>query len=159
MNKIRNEFSTAVQVHVHSAFAFHCMRKLHYQSYGYFSTLTIVAVDTNAANCALFEKLMVPQLVKKFPPSYETRIFITAFIKAHHFSHMNPVYSQPISSRPILILSYHLRQGLPSGHFPSCFLTENLNEFLISPTRATGPIHLFLLDLITCITFGVEYKS
>jgi hypothetical protein len=30
------------------------------------------------------EKLTTPQHVKKFPTFYETRKFITAFIRAHH---------------------------------------------------------------------------
>jgi len=109
--------------------------------------------------CFLRSTQLVLQLVKKLPSFYETRMFITAFIKARYFFHINPVYYQPNSLRSILILSYHLRRGLPSGHFPSCFLAETLYKFLLSPTRATGPIHLFILDLITWITFGVEYKS
>jgi hypothetical protein len=146
MKKIRKVSSTpSVQGHGHS--------------YGYLSKLTIVAVHTNATNCALLKKLMVPQLAKKFPSFYETRMFITALIKSHHFSHINPVHSQTISLRWILILLYNLRRGLPSGYFPTCFLTETLYEYLLLPTRATGTIQLFLLDMITCITFGAEYKS
>jgi hypothetical protein len=34
----------------------------------------------------LLEKLIVLQLVKKFPAFYGTRRFITAFITAHHLS-------------------------------------------------------------------------
>jgi hypothetical protein len=37
------------------------------------------------------------------------------------------------SPRSILILSTHLRLGLPGGLFPSGFLTNNLHVFLFSP--------------------------
>jgi hypothetical protein len=48
----------------------------------------------------------------------------------------------------ILILSTHLRLGLPSGHFPAGFPTKNLYVFLFSTNRATRPAYLILLDLI-----------
>jgi hypothetical protein len=54
----------------------------------------------------------------------------------------------PISPRSILMLSTHLRFGLPSGLLPSVFLTNILYAFLVSPIRATCPVHLILLDLI-----------
>jgi hypothetical protein len=53
-----------------------------------------------------------------------------------------------VASRSILILSTHLRLGLPSGLFPSGFHTNNLYEFLFSPIRAAWPTHFILLELI-----------
>ena len=41
---------------------------------------------------------------------------------------------------------------LPSGLFPSGFLTINLYLPIFSPIRATCPTHLILFDLITRIT-------
>jgi len=60
------------------------------------------------------------------------------------------------SWRSILILSSHLRLGLPNGIFPSGFSTKIPQATLLSPIRATCPAHLILLDLFTRITFGVK---
>ena len=65
----------------------------------------------------------------------------------------------PTSLRSILILSSHLRLGLPSGLFPSGFPTETLCATLLSPVRATCPAHLILLDIITRTTCGEQYRS
>ena len=70
----------------------------------------------------------------------------------------NPVHI-PTSHRSILILSTHLRLGLPNGLFPSGFPTKTLYAPLSSPIRATCPTHLILLDFITRTILGEEYKS
>jgi hypothetical protein len=49
--------------------------------------------------------------------------------------------------RRILILSFNLLLGLPSGLLPSGFLTKALYAPPLSPIRATCPTHLSLLDL------------
>jgi len=74
----------------------------------------------------LLEKLTGLQLVKKFPALHGTRRFITAPTSVRHLSltWANPIqstYPHPTSWRSILILSTHLRLGLPSGLFPSGF--------------------------------------
>jgi hypothetical protein len=68
-----------------------------------------------------------PQLVQslgRFPAFYGTRRFITKFTRALHLylSWARPIQSTTLnltSKRFILMLSIHLRLGLPSGLFPS----------------------------------------
>ena len=71
----------------------------------------------------LLEKLTGLQLVKKFPAFHGTRRFITALTSVRHLSlscasPIQSIYPHPTSWRYVLI-STHLRLGLPSGLFPS----------------------------------------
>jgi hypothetical protein len=76
----------------------------------------------------LLEKLTGLQLVKKFTAFYGTRRFITAFTSARHLSlswasSIQSIPPHPTSWTSMLIVSSHLRYGLPSGLFPSsCFI-------------------------------------
>ena len=68
----------------------------------------------------LLEKLASLQLVKKFPAFYGTWRFLAAVTSARHLSlsWASPIqssYPNPTSWRSILILSSHLRLGLPCG--------------------------------------------
>ena len=79
----------------------------------------------------LLEKVTGLQLIKKIPAFYGTRRFITALTSVHHLSlswtsPIQSTYPHPTSWRSILILSTHLRLGLPSGLFHSSFPTKTL---------------------------------
>ena len=79
----------------------------------------------------LLEKLTGLQLVKRFPAFHGTRRLITALTSVCQLSlswasPIQSIYPHPTSWRSILILSTHLRLGLPSGLFPSGFPTKTL---------------------------------
>jgi hypothetical protein len=76
-----------------------------------------------------------------------------------HMYQMNPIHTlQPYSQRTILILSSHLRLGLPNGFSLQTFQPKFCIHFL-SPMCATCPAHLILLDFIVLIIFGTNYGS
>ena len=110
------------------------------------------------------EQLTGLRLVKKFPAFHGTRRFITATTSVRHLSlswasPIQSIYPLSTSSRSILILSTHLRLGLPSGLFPFGFPTKTLYTPLSSRIRATCPAHLILLHFITRTILGEQYKS
>ena len=79
----------------------------------------------------LLEKLTGLQLVKKFPTFHGTRRFITALTSVRQLSltwasPIQSIYPHSTSWRSILILSTHLRLGLPSGLLPSGFSSKTL---------------------------------
>jgi len=86
-----------------------------------------------------------------YPAFYGTLRFITAFTSARHLSlsrarSIQSIPPHPTSKTSILKLSSYLRQGLPSGLFPSGFPTKTLYKPLLAPIFATCPAHL-ILDL------------
>ena len=88
----------------------------------------------------LLEQLTGLQLVKIFPTFHGTRRFITALTSVRHLSlswarPIQSIYPHPISCRSILILSTHLRLGLPSGLFPSGFPTNTLYTMALGSTQ------------------------
>ena len=88
----------------------------------------------------LLEKLTGLQLVKKLPAFHGTRRFITALTSVRHLSlsWANPIqsiYPHPTSWRSILILSTHLRLGLPMVFFPPVFPARPYAPPLLTHTR------------------------
>ena len=78
----------------------------------------------------ILEKLTGLQLVKKFPAFHGTRRFITALTSVRHLSlpwasPIQSIYLHPTSWSSIVI-STHLRLGLPSGLLPSDFPSKIL---------------------------------
>ena len=111
----------------------------------------------------LLEKLTGSTASQKIPRIFGTQRFLTVFTSARHLSlsWANSIQSPqpPLTSwRSILILSSHLRVGLPNGLFPSGFPTRPLCTPLPSPIRATCPAHL-ILDFTTRTILGKEHRS
>ena len=101
---------------------------------------------------------------QEIPPICGSRSFITAFTSARHLSlswasSIQFIPTHSTSWRSILILSSHLRLGLPRGLFPSGFPSKTLYAPHLFPISATCPAHLILFDLITRTILGEEYSS
>jgi len=109
------------------------------------------------------ETITVSRLVKKFRSFYGNQMFITVYTRTRHWSlswarWIQSTPSHPISPRSILILSSHIRLGIPSGLFVSGFPTKIFYPFQKSSIRAAFLAHLILLDFIIVIIPGKAYK-
>ena len=112
----------------------------------------------------LLVKLTGSAVSQEISRIFGTRRFLTVFTSARHLSlsWANSIQSPqplPTSWKFILILSSHLRLGLPKGLFPSGFPTRTLFTSLPSPICATCPAHLILLDFTTRTILGKAYSS
>ena len=126
--------------------------------------LLILPYLLNTWSRVLFEKPTSTQLVKKFPVFYGIWRFVTAFTRGRHLS---PYLARSIQSRipPSHFLMMHLNIIFPSmpgsSKWPPSlrFPYQTLYGPLLSLVCATCPAHLILLDLITQIIFGEQYRS
>jgi len=98
----------------------------------------------------LLEKLIVPQLVKKYSAFYKTRRFGTVFTIGHYQSLSWAKWIQSTPSPPYFPKIYSVII-LPS-------MSRYSLSHLISTMRATCPANFILLDLITQIIFSEAYK-
>jgi hypothetical protein len=95
-------------------------------------------------------KPLVVQLLKGFPIFYGTRMFITVVARTSHWSLswarlIQSTQSHPTSPRSILILSSHLRLGLPTGFSPSGFPTKSCTH---SPYYEASSCVVFSIRLL-----------
>jgi len=126
------------------------------------TTLTYLHTYSLTPWCrVLLEKLTGLQLGKKFPAFHGTRWFITALTSVRHLSlswvsPMQSIYPHPTSWRSILILSTHLRLGLPSGLFPSGFPT---NYTICNKLNYTYPLSYvpLVFNFLFCINVPLKY--
>jgi hypothetical protein len=119
--------------------------------------LSVMHHRQNPRSWASFWETAIYLLTEEFP-----YIFMCRLHKRHP---LVPILSQISTARTtpyyllssILILSTHLRLGLPSGLFPSDFPTNIPYWLLLYPVRAACPVHLIILNL-TLIIVGEVYK-
>ena len=103
----------------------------------------------------LLQKLTGLQLIKKFPAFYGTRRFITALTSVRHLSlswdsPIQSIYPHLTSWRSILILSAHLRLGLPSGLLNLRFPHQDPVLFLLRSPIFEAASDLFLKVSMLC---------
>ena len=131
----------------------------------YYVTLTLYLILTPWSR-GLPEKLIVSQLLKKFPPPPQfngNRMFITAFTTAHHLflswaRLIQSMLHHSTSLKSVLVLFSHLWLDLWSGYLASG-APPKLCMHLSCPSYVLDALPISFLDLITRIIFGEEYRT
>ena len=124
-------------------------------SSGYLLTYSIVQSPSWAANWFA--------AIQEIPPFHGTRRFITTLKRVRHLSlswasPIQSIYPHPTSWRSILILSTHLRLGLPSGSLSLRFPHQDPIHPLSSAIRATWPAHLHNSAVFCILTTLVKLR-
>ena len=112
----------------------------------------------------LLEQLTGLQLVKKFPAFHGTWRFITALTSVRHqslswASPIQSIYPHPTSWSSIILLSTHLRLGLPSGLFHLHYSDDNMTFIKITTfyiKRMLVPCSLYIYIYIYIYIFLYE---
>lgn len=103
----------------------------------------------------ILQKLTLPQLFKKLIAIYENRKFITKITTACDLCQSLARLKQSMPS----LLSFHLRLDPPKSIFPPVFLIKTLCAVFFYFIRATRPVPLTVLSLVTGIMFVQKYSS
>ena len=92
-----------------------------------------------------------PYLIKKWPTFVEPKLHYCVhenLLWVPLLNQMNPFYMNLISNKSVIILSFQLHLGLPSGLFPSGFPTQN-------PLCISLLFHVYVLHVQHIISFKV----
>lgn len=95
----------------------------------------------------LIAKLIIAQLINKFPSCYENIRFITTLMLLGPVSNLyNPIHIVISSLLFLLFLSSHILLGISRCPCPSEFQIKVTYAYLISSSRARCPIHRIIQE-------------
>ena len=103
----------------------------------------------------VLDRLQTPQVGKKFPVFYGSRIFITVFITFHNLFVLSQISPVCFFTNCFIVSP---TPSFPNRLFPSGFPTKLVYAFLFFSTCATCPAYIILIHLITCTIFGDKYN-
>ena len=128
-----------------------------------FLSFSLLSKSTHSMKQSLLWKLTSSHLVKNFPAFYGTQRFFATFTSDHHLFQPEPDQSSPCPPPQSHFLQIHFNIILPSTPGSSkCSLSfrfPHQNPVHPSLPPYTCLAHLILLNLITQVIFGEEYRS